>query len=87
METQLRGFLQSSQDPTVVANKVRGVILACSALIIFAAAQFFHISLSANDVIALATEIGAVAGAVWAIYGVTLHFITWLGSVQKPAQQ
>jgi hypothetical protein len=82
---QLSSWLQSSQDPTEVANKVKGAILLCSSLIILLASQFFHIQLSANDVITLGTELGTVAGAVWTIYGVVLHFVTYLGT--KPVVQ
>jgi hypothetical protein len=85
METQLMAFLQSSQDPAQVANKVKGVILAASAVIIFMAAQLFHVTLTAGDVIQLATELGSIAGAIWAIYGCVLHLVTWLGTVQKTA--
>ncbi len=70
------GALSSSQDPSQIANKVKGLILGLSSLIIFVAAQFFNIHLSANDVISLATEISGVAGAVWMIYGFVLHGIT-----------
>lgn len=83
METELKSFLQSSQDPTEVANKIKGCILAASSIIIFLAAQFFHITLSANDMITLATEIGTLAGAIWAIYGCFLHLVTWAGTVKK----
>lgn len=79
---ELRTWLQSSQDPTQVANKVKGVILALSAGIIFLAAQFCHITLTANDVVQLATEVGTIAGAIWAIYGAVLHLVTWLGSIK-----
>lgn len=77
---QLSSWLQSSQDPTQVANKVRGAILVASSIIIFLAAAFFHVTLSANDVVSAATEIGAVAGAVWTIYGFILHVVTWFGT-------
>lgn len=89
MDTQLKGWLQSSQDPSEVANKVKGAILLCSSLIILLATQLIHIQLNANDVITLATEGGTCAGAIWAIYGSVLHLITWWGTVQKiaPMQQ
>lgn len=79
--------IASSQDPTgeTVANKVKGAILACSGLVIFAAAQIFHVQLSANDVISLATEVSTLAGLVWAAYGCILHVVTWLFTVK--AQQ
>lgn len=83
METELRAFLQSSQDPTAIANKVKGAILAASFLVIFLAGNLLHITLTANDVLTLATELGSLAGAAWTIYGCILHLVTWLGTVQK----
>lgn len=80
MDTELRGWLQSSQDPTAIATKVKGAILAFSSIIIMVGAAAFHLTLTANDVIALATEIGTVAGAIWAIYGAFLHLTKWAGS-------
>lgn len=80
---KLRGWLQSSQSPEEVANKVKGIILMASAAIIFVAAQVFHIQLGAGDIVSLATEIGTIVGAVWAIYGGILHLVTWLGSVKE----
>lgn len=79
---ELKGWLQSSQDPTQVANKVKGLILMASALVILVAGQVFHITLTANDMVSLATEIGTIAGAVWAIYGCILNLVTWLGKKQ-----
>ena len=76
----LYGALQSSQDPTEVANKVKGIVLALSSLIMLAGAAFFHVTLTANDVVTLAGELGTLAGAVWAIYGVVLHLVTFFGS-------
>lgn len=83
MKFTLPSWLQSSQDPSQVANKVKGAILFASSAIIFFAAIFFHIQLSANDIITLGTELGAVAGAVWTIYGSILHLVTWWGSLPK----
>ncbi len=86
METQLRSFLQSSQDPTAIANKVKGAILAFSFLIIFAAGQVLHITLTANDVLTLATELGSLAGAAWTIYGCILHLVTFWGTIHNQDQ-
>lgn len=83
MNTQLAGWLQSSQDPTAVANKVKGVILFCSSLIILACAHFFNITLTPDDVTTLATQTGTVAGAIWTVYGVILHLVTWVGTVKN----
>lgn len=83
MERRLYGAIASSQDPTQVANKVKGVILALSSIIIFVAAQFFGITLTANDIVTLATQVSGIAGAVWAVYGGVLHLVTWLGTVRE----
>jgi hypothetical protein len=80
---QLQNWLSSSQDSTQVANKAKGVILFASSFIIMGAAYLFHITLSASDIVTLATEIGATAGAVWTVYGVVLNIITWVGTVRS----
>lgn len=80
---ELKSWLQSSQDPEQVANKVKGIILLSSSAIIFFAAQFFHLQLTAADIITLSTEIGGIAGTLWTIYGIILHIVTWFGSVRK----
>lgn len=87
METQLVSWLQSSADPTgqTLATKVKGAILALSSVIILIAAQLFHIQLSANDMITLSTEIGAVAGAVGIVFGAIQQLVIWAGTVKKTA--
>lgn len=82
-DRKLYGLLASSQDPSEIANKVKGVILAASSIIIFFAASLFHITLTATDVVGLSTEISGIAGAVWAIYGAILHLVTWFGTVRQ----
>ncbi len=79
----LKSWLQSSQDPTQVSNTVRGAILSASAIIIFAVGQFFHVQLSANDVISLATECGALAGAIWFFYGLGMKAVMKAGSTTQ----
>lgn len=78
----LKNWLASSADPTQVSNTVRGFVLSASAVIIFVAAQFFHIQLSANDIISLGTELGALAGAVWFFYGLLMKGVIKVGSVR-----
>jgi hypothetical protein len=77
----LASFLQSSQDPSQVANKVKGAILAVSSIIIFLAGQLFGVTLTSNDVLDLATQIGTIAGLVWSLYGVILAVVTRLGKL------
>lgn len=80
----LPNWLQSSQDSTQIANKVRGVVLMLSSIIIFIASQMFHISLQAGDILTLATELGTAAGTIWATYGAILHLIVFLSGIRKP---
>lgn len=68
------GALSSTENPDQIANRVKGAILAASSVIIFLAGFFLHIQLNANDVIQIASELGAVAGAIWTVYG----FILWV---------
>lgn len=69
------GALTSSQNPEEIANKVKGTILAFSSIIILLAGHLLHLQLTASDMISLASELGTVAGAIWAIYGFGLHAI------------
>lgn len=82
MKPILASWLSSSADPTQVSNTVRGAVLAASAVIIFVAAQIFHITLTANDVIAIGTELGALAGAIWFIYGLLMKGTIAAGSIK-----
>lgn len=80
MKTQLAGWAASSADPTEVSLRVKGVILALSSVIIFVAAQVFHITLTAQDVVELATQVSGVAGLVVSLYGAGLAFVRWLAA-------
>lgn len=79
---QLKAWLASSQDPTQVSNTVRGAVLSVSALIVFFGSQFFHITLSASDVMSLATELGALAGVIWFFYGLIFKGVMYAGTVK-----
>ena len=83
MQNELVSFLQSSQDPSEIANKVKGGILMVSSLIILTAAAAFHVTLQSSDVASLAAELGTMAGAIWTVYGCGLHLITWWGTIKK----
>lgn len=63
------GSITSSQNPEEIATRIKGIVLALSSVIILVAGQLFHMTLSANDVISLATELGAIAGAITTLYG------------------
>ena len=77
---ELKGWLKSSTDPSVVSNTVRGLILGASSFIILGASLLFKIELSAGDITTLATEIGMVVGAMWTVYGGIMKLVMWFGS-------
>jgi hypothetical protein len=62
-------LLASSETPEQISRRVQGIVIALSSLIIFGAGHFFNITLTANDVISLAGELGAVSGAIWTLFG------------------
>lgn len=76
----LKSWLQSSTDPQSVSNSVKGGVLAASSIIILIATQLFGITLTANDIASLATEIGVLAGGMWAGYGLVMKIVVWIGS-------
>lgn len=77
---EFKSWLASSTNPSQVSNTVRGAVLAASSFIIFLAAQLFHIQLGAHDVVALATELGALAGSMWFLYGLIFKGVVYMGS-------
>lgn len=77
---KLAGWAASSANPEDVSNRVKGVVLALSSVIIFIAAQFLNITLTAADVVALATSLGTVAGAIWTIYGFGLAAVRFFAT-------
>lgn len=83
MEKSLAGTWASSSNPQTpedISQRVKGIVLGLSSVIILVAAQFFHITLSASDVITLAGELGAVAGAAMTIYGAGLWLVRLVAS-------
>lgn len=85
MNTQpLIPFFASSQDPTQISTTISGIIVGASAIIIAIAANLFHITLSANDVISLGSGLGMVAGAIVFILGLAHKAIQKFGKA-KPA--
>lgn len=77
--TSIPSYMQSSTDVTQVSSRITGVVIACSSIIILCAQQFFHITLSANDIISLATELGVMGGAIWALKGSIIWIMTKFG--------
>lgn len=83
-QTPLLSFWASSQDPTQVSTTVDGVIVGASSIIIAAASVFFHITLTANSVITLGTDLGIVAGAVAVVLGLAHKLIQRFGKITPP---
>lgn len=80
---QLKSWLASSQDPAQVSSSVKGAVLTVSALIVFFAAHVLHITLTANDIATLATQIGALAGVVWFFYGLLFKGVMYAGTIKR----
>lgn len=82
MENQLKQWAQSSQDPTAVANTIKGLVLSGASLITYFGVTFFHITLSATDIANLATNLGLAAGAILTVYGIVMKGVMWFA--KKP---
>jgi uncharacterized membrane protein (DUF485 family) len=81
----LDSWAASSSDATQVANTVKGAIVAVSSIIILLAAQFFHVTLSATDVLGFATDAGITVGFIWFLAGLMLKGIHALAA-KRPVQ-
>lgn len=78
MNNKKFGAITSSTNPEEIATRVKGFVLTMSSIIIFLASRWFHIELTAQDIASGATQVGAVAGAVWMIYGFVMFVLAKL---------
>lgn len=69
------GAFTSSLNQEEISNRVKGIVLSLSAIIIFVASNVFNINLQPNDVVDIASQLGMVIGAVWTTYGGILSLI------------
>jgi hypothetical protein len=67
--TQKFGAITSSTNPEEISNRIKGITLAASSIIIFLLGHYFNIVLTPDDMIAVASQVGAVGGAIWTVYG------------------
>lgn len=81
--TQLQGWAASSASPTEVSNRVKGVVLAGSSIIILLASKLFGLELTAQNVVELATQLGALSGAIWAVWGAGVALVRWFAEVKE----
>lgn len=79
---KLAGWAVSSQKPEEISNRIKGVVLALSALIIYFAANLFGIQLSAGDVAELASLLGMMGGAIWGVWGAGMALVQWVATVK-----
>ena len=82
MNKKLGAWAASSSNPEDISNRVKGIVLALSSVIILVAAQIFQVQLTANDVVSLASSLGALAGAIWAIWGAGIALVRWIAQVR-----
>lgn len=76
---QLNPLVASSTDPTQVANTIKGLIVSASSVIVLVAAHVFGITLSPENILSLATDVGMLAGAVWFVYGLLHKGVAYFG--------
>jgi hypothetical protein len=83
--SRLAGWAGSSNPltPDEVSNRIKGIVFASSALIIFGAAKLFGIVLTAQDVLELGTQLATVGGLVWAMYGAGLALVRKIATVRR----
>jgi hypothetical protein len=74
-EKKLAGWAASSENPEQISNRIKGIVLSLSSVLIFMAAQFLGLTLNANDISDLASLAGVTAGAIWTLYGVFLALV------------
>ena len=68
-------------DGTQVANSVRGLILALSALVIYGAGVM-GVPLADSDIGELAAGLGAAAGALWTVYGLLMKIVARVSATE-----
>ena len=77
----MKQWLKSSQNPEQISNSVRGAVLGLSggALLL---AQVLGFPLTEADIVSIAGQFGAAAGAAWFFYGLAMKVVMWLGRVK-----
>lgn len=83
MSRKLKGAFQSSQDPEQISNRVKGILLSVSSIVIFLVAKLFGINLTIQNYTDLVTLLGALSGAVWAVYGAVLALVTKFATIKE----
>lgn len=79
--TPLLPVFASSSNPTQISTTVTGVVIGASSLIIAGAMILFHVTLTADNITILGTDLGMVAGAIWFLVGLTHKVINKFGRI------
>lgn len=77
MENKKFGWATSSQDSQKISDRVKGIAIGASAIIIFIGANVFNVQLQPQDVIDLGTQLGIVTGACYTIYGFIMSVVAY----------
>lgn len=75
MEKKLAGWAASSSNPEQISTTIKGLVATFAGVIIFVAAQFFGVTLNANDISDLGTLLAVTGGAIVTVYGAVLKII------------
>lgn len=74
----MKNWLQSSQNPSQVANTVRGAVLAATGALLLGA-RLLNLPFTEADIVELAAQLGAVVGGIWFLYGLLMKLVMFLG--------
>lgn len=83
MKQPLLGAVASSSDPTEISNRIKGIVLGLSGVIIFLAGNLLNITLSPADIVDLATQLAMIGGAIWTVWGGILALIRKFATVRN----
>lgn len=78
----MQSWLQSSADPTLVSNTVRGLVLSFSAVIIIVG-NLLNIPLTDSQIAQFAAGAGLAAGSLWTLYGLVLKLVVFFGKSRE----
>ena len=68
-------ILASSEDPTEIAARVKAIVMMFSSLITFVAFRYYGITMTPDDVISLASEIGIIASFIYLVWASLLRIL------------
>jgi len=82
-EIRLAGWAASSSSPTEVSNRIKGIVMAGSSLVVLLGSRFFGLELTTENVMELSTQLGALGGAGWAVWGAVMALVRWVAKVRS----